>query len=101
MLSHSELSRGNTAQVVGYKLGAVVGGGLLSSFFSLTVVFATLCGVYAVGLWVATHYKRFDELERVQNATDDKGTRFECKQVYRLFSVCKIFVCLTHVVCLN
>ncbi|VDK32934.1 unnamed protein product [Taenia asiatica] len=82
MLSNSELPRGNTAQVVGYKLGAVVGGGLLSSFFSLTVVFAALCGVYAVGLWVATYYKRFDELERVQDVTHDKDRKRGNKRSY-------------------
>ncbi|KAH9285381.1 Major facilitator superfamily domain-containing protein 3 [Echinococcus granulosus] len=82
MLSHSELSRGNTAQVVGYKFGAIVGGGLLFSFFSSTVVFAALCGFYALGLWVATYYKRFDEPERVQNTTGDKDRKREDKQSY-------------------
>ncbi|KAL5112134.1 Major facilitator superfamily domain-containing protein 3 [Taenia crassiceps] len=82
MLKHSELSRGNTAQVVGYKLGAVVGGGLLSSFFSLTVVFAALCGVYAVGLGIATCYKKFDELEGVQIVTDDKDCKRGNRQNY-------------------
>ncbi|VDL64111.1 unnamed protein product [Hymenolepis diminuta] len=64
ILSHSELSQGNTAQVVGYKFGAVVGGGLLSclsSFFSLSVLFASLCVFYLTGLWVATTYKGFFE----------------------------------------
>uniref|UniRef100_A0A0R3WR07 Major facilitator superfamily domain-containing protein 6 n=1 Tax=Hydatigena taeniaeformis TaxID=6205 RepID=A0A0R3WR07_HYDTA len=82
MLSHSELSCGNAAQVVGYKFGAVVGGGLLSSFFPLTVVFGALCGVYTMGLWVATYYKRFNEFEKVQNMADDEGCKGGDKRGY-------------------
>lgn len=81
MLSHSELSHGNTAQVVGYKFGAVIGGGLLSwlsSFFSLSVLFAYLCIFYAVGLWVATIYKGFSGEENERKLSSEKGIPIEC-----------------------
>ncbi|VDN99644.1 unnamed protein product [Rodentolepis nana] len=67
ILSHSELPQGNTAQVVGYKFGAVVGGGLfscLSSLFSLSALFSSLCAFYLTGFWIATTYKGFSEKNR-------------------------------------
>ncbi len=64
ILSQAELAHGNTAQVVGYKFGAVIGGGLLSwlsSFFSLGFLFTALCGFYTVGFTVASTYEGFNK----------------------------------------
>ncbi|KAL7062516.1 hypothetical protein AAHC03_01170 [Spirometra sp. Aus1] len=64
ILSQSELASGNTVQVVGYKFGAVIGGGFftwLSSFFDLGILFQSLCLFYAIGFAVATSYRAFDE----------------------------------------
>ncbi|KAM7540878.1 hypothetical protein Aperf_G00000022454 [Anoplocephala perfoliata] len=85
MLTHSELSHGNTAQVVGYKFGAVVGGGLLSwlsSFFSLSALFAYLCLFYLAGLWVATAYKRFSIGENSRKLSSEREHGKEEKQGY-------------------
>nr|CUU98322.1 hypothetical transcript [Hymenolepis microstoma] len=63
------------AQVVGYKFGAVVGGGLLSclsSVFSLSALFSSLCAFYLTGLWIATTYKGFSEKNL------NKAVKVEC-----------------------
>ncbi|VDL96434.1 unnamed protein product [Schistocephalus solidus] len=69
ILSHSELASGNTAQVVGYKFGAVIGGGIftwLSSSIDLRVLFLGLCLFYATGFAVATYYRAFDRVSEFE-----------------------------------
>ena len=83
LLSNSELSHGNAAQVVGYKFGAIVGGGLLSwlsSFFSLSVLFMSLSGFYALGLAFASTYSGFDENMRIHMTGDNKGETFKWRE---------------------
>ncbi|KAF8563444.1 hypothetical protein P879_11154 [Paragonimus westermani] len=53
LLSSSQLAMGNAIQVVGYKLGAIVGGGLLTSLtslFDVSQVFGMIACIYAVGI---------------------------------------------------
>ncbi|KAF5402593.1 MFS transporter PAT family beta-lactamase induction signal transducer ampG [Paragonimus heterotremus] len=52
-LTSSQLAVGNTIQVVGYKLGAIVGGGLLTSLtsvFDVSQVFGMIACIYAIGI---------------------------------------------------
>ncbi|VDN11041.1 unnamed protein product [Dibothriocephalus latus] len=79
ILSESELASGNTAQVVGYKLGAIIGGGFfawLSSYFDLRVLFLALCLFYATGFAVATYYHNFDRktaMEKEKKRIEDES----------------------------
>ncbi|CAL8095187.1 unnamed protein product [Calicophoron daubneyi] len=53
VLTSKEIAAGNTVQVVGYKLGGVIGGGLLTtlaSFVSIHQLFAAIAGVYFTGV---------------------------------------------------
>lgn len=55
ILTASEIANGNIAQVVGYKIGAIVGGGLLtwlSDYFSWGTIFTTLALNYAMAVYV-------------------------------------------------
>ncbi|XP_071101577.1 major facilitator superfamily domain-containing protein 3-like [Haliotis cracherodii] len=56
ILSSSELAHGNIAQVVGYKIGAVVGGGLLtwlSDYLNWMMLFQCLAAVYVFAVFAA------------------------------------------------
>ena len=53
ILTSSEVASGNIAQVVGYKFGAIIGGGLLawlSEYISWSSIFLCLCSIYATAV---------------------------------------------------
>jgi MFS family permease len=50
ILTSSQVASGNIAQVVGYKIGAIIGGGLLawlSDYITWSVIFFLLAAIYA------------------------------------------------------
>ena len=57
VLSHSELAYGNIAQVVGYKFGAIFGGGILtwlSDYLEWSHLFIWIAAVYGLSLGVTS-----------------------------------------------
>ncbi|XP_050401598.1 major facilitator superfamily domain-containing protein 3 [Patella vulgata] len=81
ILSSSELGYGNIAQVVGYKFGAIFGGGLLTSvidYISWTLVFQYLAFVYGVAVLVIYSFLP-NKLQKItkNKSKDDKYQQSE------------------------
>ncbi|KAF6779454.1 hypothetical protein AHF37_01024 [Paragonimus kellicotti] len=74
LLSSSQLAVGNTIQVVGYKLGAIVGGGLLTSLtsvFDVSQVFDIIACIYAIGIILCMCCSILKDVGAVRN--ENKG----------------------------
>lgn len=76
-LTSSQISLGNTIQVVGYKCGAIIGGGFLawlSAFVEISYLFISLSCLYASGMcfcligkyWKFCNVKQFHEKTYIQ-----------------------------------
>ncbi|CAH8569920.1 unnamed protein product [Schistosoma intercalatum] len=95
-LTSSQISLGNTIQVVGYKCGAIIGGGFLawlSAFVEISYLFISLSCLYASGMcfcligkyWKFCNVKQFHEKTYIQvneneNSDDEQNLTIVSKQ---------------------
>ena len=79
LLSDDELGKGNTAQVVGYKIGSLIGGGILVTlieYLGWTGMFLVLTGVYIEALvfvLILPSLKELEATESQENGEEDSG----------------------------
>jgi len=78
ILTSSELAYGNIAQVVGYKFGAIFGGGILtwlSEYLQWTFLFFTLAIVYVASCFLVTMFipAKKNQVVNSSNVDDEKS----------------------------
>ena len=85
-LSNSELTLGNIAQVVGYKFGAIIGGGFLiimASYFNWNVIFIFVSCIYFMGFLSIFSLKKII----ISRPMDNIKTTFN----FSFLSYCELF----------
>lgn len=88
-LSDEELSLGNLAQVVGYKMGAIVGGGfliMLSYYFNWNVLFVIVSCCYLIGFLSIFHLN--DIIVKKPVVTDKNPFQFNWHSYGNMFQTC-------------
>uniref|UniRef100_A0A5K4F2H2 Major facilitator superfamily domain-containing protein 3 n=1 Tax=Schistosoma mansoni TaxID=6183 RepID=A0A5K4F2H2_SCHMA len=102
-LASNQISLGNTIQVVGYKCGAIIGGGFLawlSAFVEISYLFISLSCLYASGMcfcligkfWKFCNVKQFHEKTYIQvNENENSDGEGDLTIVSKEYSYTKAF----------